>query len=92
MTLNIDLDSETQLRLEATAKLQGLTLEEYARRRLTESLVEPPVGSASRAWELGKHLFGSFSSGRSDLSQNHETILGEIFDAKRKERAERRAD
>ena len=86
MTVKIELDAAQQAQLEATAKQYGMSVEDFAKHCVAQRLMTAPVGSASRAWELGKDLFGSFDSGRTDISQNVEQVLGEYFDSKLKAR------
>ncbi len=84
MTLSIRLDAELEQRLESAAVVAGVSKSEFVRQCLQERLAELPAGDSRRAWELGKHLFGKFGSGRTDVSQNSEQILGELFDEKRR--------
>mgnify|MGYP002624459104 CR=1 FL=1 len=85
-TLSIRLlpDLNEQLRLAAAA--DGITKSEYVRRTLEKQLAEQPLDRAELAWEMGKDLFGKYSSGRSDLSERCEEVVREDFDAKRRNR------
>ena len=84
MTINVRLDTDTEQALVLAAKAEGLSKSEYVRRCIAKELVQHPPDRAKLAWETGKDLFGRHGSGRSDASENAETILKEIFDAKRR--------
>jgi Arc/MetJ-type ribon-helix-helix transcriptional regulator len=73
MTVSVRLDDETTARLEELAEQSGRSKSDLLR----ESLVEFLDRHSRRpsAYELGKHLFGSVDSGRSDLGLNHSRIL-----------------
>lgn len=88
MTLSIQLDPALEQRVETAAVEAGVTTAEFVRQCLEERLAKDkllpdyPAGDARRAWELGRHVFGKFDSGRSDLSEQHEEHLAEFFRAK----------
>jgi hypothetical protein len=86
MTISIRLDPTLERKLEAAALLEGVSKSEFVRRCLEKQLDAAPIDRAKLAWELGKELFDKYGSGRSDVSQNDEKILREIFDAKRRRR------
>lgn len=79
VTLKIDLTPELEASLLDAAKAEGLSVEEYATSCLSQRLAQQPVGSAGQAWRLGQELFGAFDSGRSDVSQNDESVLEELL-------------
>jgi hypothetical protein len=92
MTLHIELDPGLEASLSVAAQSEGLSVEDFVRGCLKKQLGTTPTPEEttapkySEAYELGKHVFGKYSSGRSDLSVNHEKILGEIFDEKHRNR------
>jgi hypothetical protein len=90
MTITVRLDAETTKALAKAAKAEGLTKSEFIRRRLREYLDDR--GDSRLAWELGKDLFGKYGSGRADLSEKHEEILREKFNAKQTNRRRRTAN
>jgi|GEM_PF-2101319 len=47
-------------------------------------LSEASQASFKKPYELGKDLFGKYSSGRKDLARNHSKILKEILREKHK--------
>ncbi|QDV74906.1 hypothetical protein [Botrimarina mediterranea] len=94
MTLHIELDPGLEASLSVAAQSEGLSIEDFVRGCLKKQFgkaapatnEETTTPTHSEAYELGKHVFGKYSSGRSDLSVNHEKILGEIFDEKHRNR------
>jgi hypothetical protein len=45
-------------------------------------ILDKPIDDKPSPYELGKHLFGRYGSGRDDLSINRKHILREILDEK----------
>lgn len=86
MTISIRLEPEVDRKLAAAASQEGVSKSEFVRRCLAKELDARPVDRGKLAWELGKDVFGKHGSGRSDVSENDEKILDEIFDAKRRHR------
>ncbi len=86
MAVSVRFDPDDERKLEAAAIAQGVSKSEYIRRCVAQELEREPVDRAKLAWELGKDVFGKYGSGRSDVSQNDEKILREIFNAKRRTR------
>ena len=81
MTITVRLPEKLEADLRARLDTLDVDLSEFVRQAISEKLEREPAKSTS-AYELGKHLFGKYSSGRSDLSQNHERILREKLRAK----------
>jgi len=85
MTISIRFDDDTANRLEEAARAQSVSKSEIVRQSVA-AFLESDQSRAERAWELGKDVFGKYGSGRSDVSENTERYLGEIFDAKQRDR------
>jgi hypothetical protein len=84
MTISVRLDQETARALEKAAAASGLSKSDLLRRCLAEFLSrEQP---RQLAWELGKHLFGRFGSGRSDLSQGRKRVIRAKIHARKSHR------
>lgn len=47
-----------------------------------EQVAELPKHDENLAWEMGKDIFGSYHSGRADLSQNAKALVKEKIRAK----------
>lgn len=79
ITLRLDPNLEKEVR--NTAKNLGLTKSDLIRKSILEYLgkIESP-----NAWDLGKDLFGRYSSGENNLSVDRKNILKEKIRAKRK--------
>ena len=80
MTLSVRLDEETKTRLRRFLSERGGSLSNFARAAILEKLERE--ASKPTPYELGKHLFGRFDSGRDDLATNSEKILREKLRAK----------
>jgi hypothetical protein len=80
MTLSVRLDEKTKTRLRRFLAQTGGSLSDFARAAILEKLERE--AKRPTPYELGKHLFGSFDSGRGDLSTNSEKILREKLRAK----------
>ncbi len=80
MTLTVRLEHKVEQTLAVYAVDQGISKSEAVKRGL-KLLFEstPPKKSA---YELGKHLFGRHSSGRTDGSENHSKYVKEAIRAK----------
>ncbi len=81
MTISLRLDDKLKRKLASVAKAQGLSKSALIRKCLDEYL----AGDAQQptAWELGKHLFGCFDSGRGDLSARARDIARKRIHARR---------
>jgi hypothetical protein len=82
MTVSVRLDEETEERLRRLLAQSGGSLSAFVRAAIIEKLERE--GKKPTPYELGKHLFGRYASGRSDLSTNGEEILREKLRAKRR--------
>jgi predicted DNA-binding protein len=80
MTLSLRLDKKLAKRLAVIAAREGISKSELVRRCL-EELVELDR-SSGRAWNVGKHLFGRYGSGKGNLARDSERIVREAIDAK----------
>jgi Arc/MetJ-type ribon-helix-helix transcriptional regulator len=81
MTITVRLPEPLEAELRSRLDAQGVGLSEFVREAIAEKLERENAGKSS-AYELGKHLFGRYSSGRDDLSTNRKAILGEMLSAK----------
>jgi RHH-type rel operon transcriptional repressor/antitoxin RelB len=81
MTITIRLPEALEAELRTRLDAQGVGLSEFVREAVAEKL-EREVSAKATAYELGKDLFGRYSSGRDDLSTNRKAILNEILSAK----------
>jgi predicted DNA-binding protein len=85
MTLTVRLDEELEGKLRKLAAREGESLSEFVRRAVEDRVQR--VESKKTPYELGKHLFGRFSSGRSDLSTRSKEIFREKMRAKHARRS-----
>ena len=74
MIISFRLDDRLARRLGSAARAQGISKAELIRRCLHKCLAGKE--RKSTAWELGKHLFGCYKSGRGDLSRHAREIAG----------------
>lgn len=79
--ITLRLDPSLEKEVSNTAKNLGLTKSDLVRKSILEYLgkIESPS-----AWELGKDLFGRYSSGRNNLSEDRKTLFKEKIRAKRR--------
>lgn len=87
MTISLRLDDRLKRKLAAVAKAQGLSKSAVIRKCLDEYLTADD--QRPTAWELGKHLFGCFDSGRGDLSARAAEIVRERIHARRAKQSRR---
>lgn len=80
MRISVRLSKEIEAKLRRVAKQKGCSLSAFMRAAITEKLEQDP--SKPTPYELGKHLFGRYSSGLGDLASNHEKYLQEKLRAK----------
>ena len=80
MTISLRLDRELSQRLEAAARLKGVSKSELIRRCLKEYLDRDE--QKPTAWELGKDLFGCYDSASGDLSERVDQIVRDRIHAK----------
>jgi hypothetical protein len=78
--LTLRLPKVLERGLARAAKQAGTTKSEYVRHCIEKSLAQPMT--LAEAHEMGKDLFGTYGSGRSDLSQNAKQIVREKTHAK----------
>ncbi len=67
-------------KLNHIAELMGIPKSEVVRRSLQAYLKQL---EQNNAWDAGKSLFGRYSSGKSDLSENRKAILRQKLQDKR---------
>lgn len=82
MTVTVRLDEDTEAKLRRLLEQKGGTVSAFVRAAIAEKLDRE--AKKPTPYELGKHLFGRYGSGRSDLATNSEQILREMFRAKRR--------
>ena len=85
MTLTVRLGKKLELDLRARLADDEETISEFVRKAVTERL-EREVPKKT-PYELGKHLFGKFDSGRADLSTRSKEIYREKMKAKHAKRS-----
>ena len=71
--ITVRLEPELERLIEITAKQFGITKSEVIRRSLREYLKK--IRAETTPWELGKDLFGKYSSGKRNLSKDRKKIL-----------------
>jgi len=71
--ITVRLRPELEKALEVTAKRFGITKSELIRRSIKDYLKK--LDKEPSAWELGKDLFGKYSSGKGNLSVDKKKIL-----------------
>lgn len=81
MTITIRLDDKMDQAVAAAAKAVGVTKSEFVRQCLRERLEQE--ANLPSAWELGKDLFGKYSSNRGDLGRNAKRIAREKIHARK---------
>jgi hypothetical protein len=80
MTISLRLDDQLSRKLAAAAKARGISKSELIRACLDEYLAGSKSGPTP--WDLGKHLFGCYDSGRRDLSVRAKEIARERIHAR----------
>ena len=92
MTITVPLPDEIEAKLRARLGQDDLVLTEFVRQAITEKLQREPdfVAETDKpsAYELGKHLFGKYSSGRTDVSENTRKYVREAIIAKHRRTTE----
>ena len=78
--ITIRLDKNLEQQVNNTAKHLGLSKSELIRKSIKEYLRKLQQPSA---WEMGKELFGRYSSGQGNLSSDRKELLKSIVKAKR---------
>jgi Arc/MetJ-type ribon-helix-helix transcriptional regulator len=82
MTITVRIDESTEARLRRLLKERGGSLSDFVRAAIAEKLERE--AQKPTPYELGKHVFGRYGSGRSDLASNSEQFLREMVRAKRR--------
>jgi len=77
------LDPKLEQSIDNTSKHLGLTKSELIRRSIQEYLNKI---SSQTPWDLGKNLFGKYSSGRGNLSSDRKQIIKKKIRAKLNEK------
>lgn len=85
MTHSIRLDDKLKTEVRRQLVRTGKTFSEYTREALAEKVARDT--EKQTPYELGKHLFGKFSSGRSDLSTRSREVFREKMQAKHAKRS-----
>ena len=75
MPLSIRLDNELENELRLRLQREGIALSEFVRDAIKEKLAKNP--QANSPYELGKNLFGRYSSGETQRSANRKVMLRE---------------
>jgi hypothetical protein len=81
MTISLRLDDQLKRKLALVARAKGISKSELIRKCLGEYLAGED--QEPTAWELGRHLFGCYKSGRGDLSVRAKEIARERIHARR---------
>jgi hypothetical protein len=87
MTISLRLDEELSRKVTALAQARGISKSQLVRMCLDQYLAG--AEQEMTAWELGKHLFGCFDSGRSDLSVRAKEVARERIHARRANKSRR---
>ncbi|MEN9500809.1 MAG: hypothetical protein RI964_94 [Pseudomonadota bacterium] len=80
MGISIRLDKSIEESLRKRLQFEGISLSDFIRDAIREKLAG--YDNQLSPYELGKNLFGCYSSGRDDLSINRKTLLREKLNAK----------
>jgi Arc/MetJ-type ribon-helix-helix transcriptional regulator len=80
MTISVRLDDATETKLRRMLDARGDSLSSFVRAAILEKLERE--GKKPTPYELGKHLFGRFKSGKGDLALNHKKYFKEKMLAK----------
>ena len=81
MTITIRLPELLEAQLRTEAELSGTPISQFVRDAIAEKLVRATEKRQS-PYELGKHLFGKYRSGRSDVSSRRKELAREVIRAK----------
>lgn len=79
--ITLRLDDNLEQAVNYTAKNMGISKSQLIRESIAEYLKNH---AKNTPWEAGKDLFGSYSSGQSNLSSDRKQILKQKIAAKRK--------
>ena len=81
MTISLRLDGQLSRKLASLAKAKGISKSALIRQCLQDHLAK--AEREPTAWDLGKHLFGCYKSGRGDLSVKAPQIVRARIHARR---------
>ncbi len=81
--ITLRLDSKLEQSIDNTAKYLGVTKSELIRRSIQEYLSKI---QNQTPWDLGKDLFGKYSSGSKDLSVKRKQLLKKKIQTKLNEK------
>jgi hypothetical protein len=88
MTLSVRVDAKLKARLRRSAASIGTSTSDFVRQAIEEKLVREEAKRPKKTpYELGKHLFGRYASGRSDTSERAEELIGEYLSEKHRRRS-----
>jgi hypothetical protein len=87
MTISLRLDNRLTRKLAALARARGISKSELIRTCLDQYLAGHDQELC--AWEVGKHLFGCYKSGKGDLSVRAGEIAKERIHAARANKSRR---
>ncbi|MCI5144463.1 MAG: CopG family transcriptional regulator [Candidatus Electrothrix sp. AR3] len=79
--ISLRLDPKTEQVVNDTAKNLGITKSELIRKSINEYLTKLKQPSA---WEIGKDVFGKYSSGLGNLSSDRKELMKSKIKAKRR--------
>jgi hypothetical protein len=80
MNVSFRLSESLARQLDRVAREKGMSKSDLLRTCLEAYLSEHREGRTP--WELGKHLFGRYGSGRRDLGESCEAVAGELIHAR----------
>ena len=78
--LTVRLSKQLEHKLLAQAEAEHAAKSEIVKRAIEEYIKRREEQQSS--YELGKHLFGAFDSGRTDSAKNYKKLLREKINAK----------
>ncbi len=79
--ITLRLDPKLEQAVNIKAKNLGLTKSELIRQCINEYITK---SQHSNAWDVGKDLFGKYSSGQGNLSQDRKELIKAKIKSKRK--------
>jgi len=85
------IDEATLAKLRKSLGSDEEAMSDFASQAIREKLArEPAAAPKPSAYELGKHLFGKYDSGRSDISERADEVVGQIVREKHRHPDDRR--
>jgi hypothetical protein len=85
MTITVRLPAKLEAKLRKCLEPQDIKLSDFVCQAIEEKLERTPEKKPS-AYELGKHVFGKYSSRETDRAERAEEFLREIFREKHRRR------